>query len=666
MSTLAAVYSVDGRPADLETLAGMLDTVPHTWPDGRSHHLDGGTGLAVGLMRITAEDRNERQPVACRHSGAVVIADAHLHNREELLSALPGAKPNAGDAEIILQLFVSWGVAGLRRIVGDFATVIWRPDLRQLICARDGGGQRPLFYRRSRNAWIVGSSIEELLVEPENQPQPDEETILDWLTPCNVYRNERQTPRTFFQDIHSIPAGEALIIDAEGIRKETFWAFTPPQAIRYRHHDEYLEHFQKLFSRVIASHLRCDGPRGILLSGGVDSAAIACAAAERLGDGASVSAESLHSFTFTYPGLNCDEAPLVRELQITKGFEGTFIPYEGFRSGFAAPLPAFLEAPNCGILEAQAALYGAAQSRGIRLLVNGDCAEGSVSGGWMMLDGLLRRFQMMRAWRHLQACRRIASPRSARAVLWEGIKGLLPPLLKAPINRYEVKRSYRLRRLALLPKWFSPRLLKELRDRNLDQCLRQIGSGGYPYKVTEEQAQMLYPPPVARRPASWGVQLSRPYMDRRLHEFLLGIPAEKLFDAGPDTPNTYAAEKQLVRQAFAGKMPDSIRLQQHKTIFSQSFVSEVDRQFDALALTFNPIHGESRIAASGWVDAPSFWGRLLALREGQMGDDFPYLQRMLDLETWLRWLEIAQFGSSSKGPNSAVSGSTACVMASNR
>jgi asparagine synthase (glutamine-hydrolysing) len=72
-----------------------------------------------------------------------------------------------------------------------------------------------------------------------------------------------------------------------------------------------------------------------------------------------------------------------------------------------------------------------------------------------------------------------------------------------------------------------------------------------------------------RNAASFGIEVRHPFLDRRLFEFVLAIPAEQLFRLG--------STKNLLRRAMAGFLPESVRNRQGKTRFT-SFLSSVLRE----------------------------------------------------------------------------------------
>ncbi|MGH2457751.1 MAG: asparagine synthetase B, partial [Chloroflexota bacterium] len=126
MSGLAVLFYRDGRSAEPDAIGAMIDAVPHRGPDGVETQLIGAVGLGYAKLATTPEEATGRQPFTSARTGCVVIADARLDNRDDLLARLPDHPSSAAsDAEIILRAYEAWGVDVAVHLLGDFAFVIW-------------------------------------------------------------------------------------------------------------------------------------------------------------------------------------------------------------------------------------------------------------------------------------------------------------------------------------------------------------------------------------------------------------------------------------------------------------------------------------------------------------------------------------------------------------
>jgi asparagine synthase (glutamine-hydrolysing) len=635
MSGLAGVFHRDGRPVDEAAIWSMLAAAPYRGPDGMSVYRDACVGLGHARFIVTPGDEWDVQPLVSQRTGCVIIADVRLDNRDELIACLGDRLPaNVSDAELMLRLYETFGAEAAARMLGDFAYLIWDPRHRRIVCATDTSGQRGLYYRCNAQVFAAASEIQQLLQDPAVPVQPSEERLLDFLTPFNLYGNEREHPLTFFDGIFALPAGHLLVADESSLTVSRYWEFPASHDVRYRSPDEYAEHFREIFAEAVRVRLRSIHPVGVLLSGGLDSSSIACVAQELYRAGQATD-HGFMSLSVTYGAQECDERGLIQDVVDKYGFASHEIE-SGRISGRLQLRPGgFLEAPNLGIADIRDSVLSVAQDAGVRVLLRGDVADACIGGSYLVFDSLLRQLRFSELLRYLQSYRR-SSHTSLRR-----IAGLycLAPLLPLPAQRRvmaaHVRREHERGKTGIVPDWMPAELRQRLRKRDLDLATTAELQRRFSNPAREMEFRYLYPPEVARQPGPWPVQLCRPFADRRLHEFLLAIPPETKFRPHPDTDDFYAGSKQLIRQGLQGILPESIRTRTQKTTFRAAFANEIQSNWGVYEDAFGP-GSDSEIAARGYVMRDRFWANLQSLREGTPDRRSVYVMEMLGLETWLR------------------------------
>ncbi len=639
MSSLTALLCRDGQNADPAAVRAMLAAAPYRAIDGQWVRDFGIVSLGFGKLAITPEELREQQPLVSPRTSCVVIADVRLDNREELLGRLPDSPPaSTSDAEIILRVYETWGLRGFERLLGDFALVVWDPRQQRLIAARDTSGQRSLFYRADARVLAVASEIQQLLQDPSVPIESNDERILDFLVPLNMFRNEKDQAATFYRDIWALPAGHLLLADCNTLHTRRYWTFEAPAELRYRREEEYAEHYRSLFFDVVKVRLRSSPPVGALLSGGLDSSAVVSVAQEIFRAGQAED-RGFTSFSFVFDHLDCDERSLVEEVQAKYGFTARYISCGQFAGRLQLEPRGFLEAPNLGISEGRDALFGTACQSGVRALLTGDLADGCVGGSWLVFDSLLRRGQLRAFWQYFSTYRRRSDESLRKIIALYCLAPLLPLPLQRWINSSYLARSIARNQEAFLPLWIPEPLRQELVRRHRQLALEMERGRYFSNPTREAEFRILYPPEVARHPVPWPLEFWRPFADRRLHEFLLAIPPELKFAPHPESDAFYAGSKRLVRQAMRGILPESIRTRTSKTVFHGVLESEIKRQWPLYEAAFGPT-GRSEIARRGYVDQQRFWSRLEAIRAGGPAPDIVYLMQLVGLETWLRALTL--------------------------
>ena len=104
MSGIAGILRFDGAAIERRDLERAANALRAYGPDRFDILAHGSVGLVHALMRMTPEDRFDRQPWRAA-SGAVIGADVRLDNRDDLIVRLGIAPADAmtwADARVVL------------------------------------------------------------------------------------------------------------------------------------------------------------------------------------------------------------------------------------------------------------------------------------------------------------------------------------------------------------------------------------------------------------------------------------------------------------------------------------------------------------------------------------------------------------------------------------
>ena len=284
MSGIAGIVNFDGRPVD----AALMDRLTHKmqpWaPDESRSVVAGNFGLGYAQLRSTDESARERQPFTL-HGNVHVLADARIDARAELIEALKGQGRrvafDAPDVELIGHAYMIWGRGCVDRLLGDFSFAIWDAKRRQLFCARDHFGVKPLFYADMGNTFVFSNALGVVRSHPEVGDKLNELAIADFM----LFGFNQALDTTSFADIRRLAPAHTLFRSMrDRAVTERYWTLPTGGAVRYRRQWDYVEHFKELFKASVADRLR--GNRiGVLMSGGLDSTSVASMAHDLLSDG---------------------------------------------------------------------------------------------------------------------------------------------------------------------------------------------------------------------------------------------------------------------------------------------------------------------------------------------------------------------------------------------
>src|SRR5438093_538368 len=287
MCGLAGVLTFDGAPVEQAALAAMGDGLRHRGPDAAGYHADAAAAPGIGLVhrRLSIIDLSKAadQPLANEDGTILVLLNGEIYNFRELRADLEGRHPfrSHGDTEVVAHLYEERGDDAVAALDGMFALVIWDARSRRLVLARHHFGKKPLYYWHDARRFVFGSEIKALLAAGV-PVEMAEENLGEYLAFGYV-----PTPRTLFRGIHKLPPASLVVTgaDAAGVGPpRAYWDLRfPPagEAGRVRLPDA-ADRVRDLLFAAVRKRLVADVPLGLLLSGGVDSAAVAAILARRV------------------------------------------------------------------------------------------------------------------------------------------------------------------------------------------------------------------------------------------------------------------------------------------------------------------------------------------------------------------------------------------------
>jgi asparagine synthase (glutamine-hydrolysing) len=323
MCGIAGVFEFAGKPIVPEALGAMADIQRHRGPDGEGAALFRiGTGQAewwergagarampgadAGIVhrRLSIIDLSERgrQPMHDGSRRLWISYNGEIYNYVELMNELQTLGyqfHSRSDTEVILHAYRAWGAACVERFNGMFAFALWDCDRRRLFCARDRLGIKPFYYHHSGNCLSFASEIKALLAYGSARPVANLPAISDYLCYSFVPSDD-----TLFRGIRKLPPGHRMFASADGMVIEPYWSVRF-EAQPGEEDEELVERLRELLDDAVRIQLRSDVPVGAHLSGGIDSSAVCCLAARRVGQ--------LSTFTARFAEAGAfDESPHAR------------------------------------------------------------------------------------------------------------------------------------------------------------------------------------------------------------------------------------------------------------------------------------------------------------------------------------------------------------------
>lgn len=203
-------------PIEPGVVERALDALRERGPDGRQRWLSPAGDVALGHARLAVVDVeggaqplwNERGTVCAMLNGELYGADglrAELRARGHVLRT-------RCDAELLVHLYEDEGAGLTRHLRGEYAFVLYDGERRRLLGARDPDGVRPLLLA-SHGSRVMLASTARALFAAGLPARWDEHALR--LSAALQYP---PPGRTLFDGVTSLPAGGLVVIDAAGTR----------------------------------------------------------------------------------------------------------------------------------------------------------------------------------------------------------------------------------------------------------------------------------------------------------------------------------------------------------------------------------------------------------------------------------------------------------------
>lgn len=640
MSGIVGMWNLNGKPVEREVLARMSGTMAHRGLDGEEMWVDGSVGLACQLFRVTPESEKETQPLV-GPSGAVVVFDGRLDNREELLASLRDSYPvssSSPDPALILAAYEAFGDRLPERLVGDFALGLFDPNRQRLLLARDAIGIRPLYYCRTRDTFLFASEIKALLAHPEVSPKPNDDQLADFLL-THVHDQEM----TFFEGVFSVPPAHMGVLSSEGFAKRRYWDFDPGNRIRFHSFEEYVEAFRCLFEQAVRRRLRSAHPVAVSVSGGLDSSSILCVAetVARREPGAAL----LHGVSYiSEDGSPSDERDFLIEIEKKYGTTIHRVPIN--TTGLLDGSEEVVRHGESPWLDEQWSTvrnsFRTVQQHGARVLLSGSWGDQVLFHQAYLMD-LFRGFAWRKVRAHLNEYGLWLDDVDPKVFRHRFFLGLL---------KYHLLRSlYPLARGIWLNgriwvkgdrPWYSGGLRLRAARRVWNPPVADA------WKSSSSQASSIYREvrsayhllgmELNNKVASiYGLESAYPFLDRDLVAFLMAIPGEVQTRNG--------VPKALLRAALHGVLPDAITLRRSKGDFTHLVNEAVERDFSRVVDCLN---GDGEALKRGYVTEDVLkksLNRLEGRVQGPTCEVAWSLSKLIGFELWLRVF----FGESDNG-----------------
>ena len=597
MRWLAGTFDPSGR-TDSSLLAAAL--APHA-----------ASILDQGPLRVAYSGPQARS------SGPLCLLDGYLDNASALGAALEGPMPSSPE-ELLAAGWRRWGRELLPRLRGDFALLIWDRERGEGLLARDQLGARSLFLYDMGGTLCFANETRHLLALLPRRPPPDPVGLAHW-----VAGKGRPGSGTLYAGMRRLEPGGALHLDLHQIREQPYWIPRFQEPLDAPEQD-LNQHVREAIGLAVQRRLSRTGVTGVLMSGGLDSSAVAAMAS-------TLAPRSVAAYCGVFPEHPAvDESDLIEQLRNSLQLPGiTAKVHAGGLLASALESQRAWDAPLVGWGDFWTLpLLREAASAGADVMLGGDGGDELFGVRSYLTADYLRAGHPRQALKlvrrlpgagHGPPLREVARVAGNLALL-----GALPYGLHKLLSRPFAARAH--------PDWLSPQASHDLVEADDPLAWKRLDGPRWwaraAHALTRGVEELGVFEELRRTAMLAGLEARHPLFDLDLVELVLRQPPLSTFDSHMDRP--------VLRASMAGLLPDAVRLRGRKALFDSLIIDSLLGSDGAVvrAVLTNP-----KAELGGLVDLEAVRRTLLEGGHGQSSHPFQstqYVWRLVTAECWLQ------------------------------
>lgn len=556
MVAIAGILCARKLPSRDVELTAMVDSMASRASGGFIRQVVAGVHVAQGMARNGSSARSTAGTSLCTEAHCTVVFDGRLDDYSSLANQLDfplDSRADRQDAALVLRAYLRWGIKAPEKLVGDFAFAIIDERLGRLLLARDHLGNRPLHYVSRDGLFAFATEDEALLCCDDVVGTPNLQLVATLAYPS--YGHVLDT-NSWFDDIVAVPAGSVIDVAIDSTRHSTVHYWTPACLPAIREGislSEAIEQFWRLLRLAVLDRLDGRTAPAMLLSGGVDSASLACVMSQLCTEG---KLRAFHTFSLVQAdNIQCRETERIRALQRLPGC----VPHELEVGQVERSLPSsfyrdMVNRPHPVVCSLSVIALGVewARASGHDMLLHGVSGDACFETGDTYIRHYLKPFGWRAAWREAKRAadfHPFLRGKSPYALFLHAIASLAPRRVADLYTRRAFSRIARKMASSLTRDFIQRARLRE----GLRAYVEAM-QGHIPLDYRSVRQIVFRPSGFTngteaydRIGARAGITMPDPYSDRRLVDFLMSLPINLVTFEGK---TKYLVRKAIENQAF--------------------------------------------------------------------------------------------------------------------
>lgn len=349
--------------SDKERLQKMNREMKYRGPDGEGVWNDERCGLAHTRLSIIGVN-NGSQPIFNEDNTIVLVCNGEIYNYKELTKQLKSKGhvfKTESDSETIVHLYEEYGTSCLQHLRGMFAFCLYDKSKERLFVARDRVGEKTLYYAQVQCGVVFSTELKAIVKYYVDNPQVNPRLLAESIR----FGYPMDLKNTYIEQVKRLQAGEYALVDSRGMEVHRYWnRYCAPRFEGTR--EEAKQKVLHLMQESVANCLQSEVPVAVLLSGGIDSSAIAHFAKQ--------TGQEIHCISAGYKTKSYwDERSVAKDYAKAKGliYHEVVLDEDDYKNIFDE-LTAYVDEPVCDMASiAQWAIYKKARKFGFKVLLGG-------------------------------------------------------------------------------------------------------------------------------------------------------------------------------------------------------------------------------------------------------------------------------------------------------
>ena len=516
-----------------------------------------------GHRRLSIFDTSAAGHQPMMREGSSIIFNGAIYNFWEIRKKLEDEEgavfTTHTDTEVLLAAYQAWQERALPLLEGMFSFAILDTVNNVVFAARDRLGVKPFYYVEGSGNFAFASEQKALYPLPFCSPKISKTAVFEFL----VRGGHEYRPTGMVKAVSELLPGHCLELNLETGSIKTWEWYKTESNTRWERYREssYKRHRSKISELLVESvgmRLRSDVSLGACLSGGIDSSALVCLAAELRKQGLP-GPDAMPVFTAIFPGQPFDESRLAHETANKAG--ALWTPVTPTVDDLTQDLIDFVRTHDVPLQTpstyAQYSVMQAAAQAGVRITLDGQGADELFGGYALHFQAYI--FQLLSENRFGEAAVHFVQANNNFASRKQTLKNLYKRLVTMMTKRHTQEIAYRRRypELAMLRSSFWDTQKRRLKEEIT----------GTPAGLNQALTADLTGPTMRghlrladRNSMRFGVESRVPFADSAaLIDYVQRIPAVYKIKNGQN--------KSLLRSAVRNVVPEAVLAKRNKTGF---------------------------------------------------------------------------------------------------